>query len=107
MSALDYCETVILPKQGHEAAVTLWRDSCLSGFDGRETGCSAYYVNAGTITSTRPPATFSQGEITTWRVLARLAAGEHLSPHDVDAAADGVDAENALAIRAACEQVNV
>ena len=100
MSALDYCETIILPKLGHEAAVILWLNSCLPK-------CSTYYVNAGTITSHRPVEWLSTGEQLLWGILARLAAGEHLSPHDVDAAADGVDAENALAIRAACEQVNV
>jgi len=99
MTALDYCETVILPTKGHEAAVALWRDSCLPK-------CSTYYVNAGTITSHRPVESFASGERILWRILARLAAGERIPPHDVDAAADGVDAENALAIRAACEQVS-
>ena len=98
MSALDYCETITLPKRGYKAAVTLWRDSCLPK-------CSTYYAGSGTITSHRPVEWLSSGEEILWRVLARLAAGEHLSPHDVDAAADGVDAENALAIRAACESV--
>jgi len=98
MSALDYCETITLPKRGYKAAVTLWRDSCLPK-------CSTYYAGSGTITSHRPVWLLFHGEQILWGILARLAVGEHLSPHDVDAAADGVDAENALAIRAACESV--